>query len=152
YTTLFRSHVERPWIETRWSVMIGLLPRASLNIYQSIPYITSANCIIQPSTHESVQLRRGQGPVEVAERALLFHLPGGVEQTTHRRAVERRGEADPLDAGGRELGDRERLTPDADHKVDRPRHRGTDRTHRLQVGQAGREQHVGPGLLEGLET
>src|SRR5207247_6394643 len=102
----------------------------SLNIYQSIPYITSANCIIQPSTHESVQLRRGQGPVEVAERALLFHLAGGVEQTTRRRAVERRGEADPLDAGGRELGERERLTPDADHKVDRPRHRGTDRAHR----------------------
>src|ERR671931_894600 len=65
--------------------------------------------------HEVVQLRRGHDVVEVVEGAPVLHLTGGVEQATHRRTVERGGEADPPDTGRRELGHREGLARDANH-------------------------------------
>src|SRR2546429_5142783 len=107
----------------------------------------------EPSAlHEAVQLRRGEGLVEVAERPLPFHLAGGVEQTTHRRTVERRGEADPPDAGGRELGHRERLAPDAHHEVDRLGHPRAAPAHPRQGRQARPGPHGGPGPLDGPNT
>src|SRR5262245_64020162 len=52
-----------------------------------------------PSRHEGVEIRRGDGAIEVRERALVLHLAGGVEQPRRRRAVERGREADTPDAG-----------------------------------------------------
>ena len=50
------------------------------------------------------------------------------------------------------VGEVPRLALHADHEVDRLRHRGADRAHRVEVGQRRREQHVGAGRLVRLQA
>jgi hypothetical protein len=57
--------------------------------------------------HEVVQFRRGHDVVEVLECAPILHFAGRVEQATHRRTIERGGEADPSDTDRCEFGHRE---------------------------------------------
>ena len=98
-----------------------------------------------------VELRRGTDGRRSRRCPLSFTSRAASSRPAHRRAIERGGEADALHAGRLQLGDGERLALDADHEVDRLRQRRAHRAHRREVGQARREQHVGAGLLEGLQ-
>src|ERR1700741_591981 len=102
--------------------------------------------------HELAQVRRGDGTLEVAERALLLHLARGLDQAGHCRAPERGREADAAHAGSLELGDAERLALDARHEVEGPGKRGAYPAHGVEVGKSRRHQDVGAGLLESLQA
>src|SRR5437764_14637928 len=81
--------------------------------------------------HVAVQLGRRERALEIAECALLLHFARRLNQPAHCGAPERGREADAPHAGLLELGDAERLALDADHEVDRFRHRGADLAHGL---------------------
>ena len=69
-----------------------------------------------------------------------------------RRAVQRGRGADAAHPRRLQFGDAERFVLDADHETDRLRQRRRHAAHRVQARQGGREQHVGTGLLEGLQA
>src|SRR5438045_2727336 len=71
-------------------------------------------------THVPAELLRGEGGVQVGERALFADLARRGHEAGHGGLVERGGEAHPPDAGRFELGDRPGLSGDAHHEVEGP--------------------------------
>jgi hypothetical protein len=99
--------------------------------------------------HQGVQLGRWLTERSTKiEAASLANLAGGVEESRHGGAIERRREADARDAGRLQFAERKRFALDAHHEVHRLRDRRANGTHRCQVGSTWGEQHVGACLFE----
>src|SRR5215831_9619232 len=88
-------------------------------------------------------------PTSAASSAALLELAGGAQEGAVGDAREHATDADALDADGAELRDREAA---AGEDVDRLRDSAANGFDRIERRQTGRIEHVGAGLLEGLEA
>src|SRR5438067_1459353 len=109
----------------------------------AVPSWCAGKSTAESVAEETGDLGRRLGAIEIAERAVLAHLPRRFDEARHRRAPQRSGEAHAANARALELRERERLAANAHHEIHRLRDRLADSPYGSEIGKPGSEEHVG---------
>src|SRR5688572_15052443 len=112
-----------------------------------LPLITFRSTLLE----DGFELFARDGPADPGECALVLHLARAIEERGQRQPRQRAADADALDAGVRELRDRQRGVGGAHDDVHGAAHGGRDGADHRQVLDARRVEHVRAGLLERLQ-
>ena len=88
---------------------------------------------------ETVQLRFCEGLIKIAEGPPFPRFAPSIDQTCHGGTIKRCPETDPLDASGRQFGDRKRPPFDSNHEIDRLGYGSAYRVYRRKIRQSRRE-------------
>ena len=116
---------------------------------------TTARLVAQrvtPLAEHGLELAGRRGVAHPGEPPRSFISRAPFEEGGQGQPRERAADADALDPGRGELGDREAGIGGAHHHVDRLAHRRDHGADGGEVSHAGRVEHVGAGLLEGLQA